>query len=173
MCPENEKPDNPDSDLPDANPVPGNSIIPWQCPDDLSSLSPSQEAAEGPGWETAFSSLSFRQQAALPIIAGSLSLSEAARNSGIGQSTLRRWLNDPEFCQQLDLLRRDASLFAIRKLQAMVPRSISVIVELLGDADPAIRLRAARCVMDYFAQMSKEHDLRADIQELKDALDLI
>ncbi len=172
MSPLNEDPNHPGNDLPDPDGVSGNSMLPWQCPDDLSTLASSWEEEEGPGGEAGFSSLSFRQQAALPIIASSLSLSEAARNSGIGQTTLRRWLNNPEFREELALLRRDASLLALQKLQAMVPRSMAVIAELLDNADAAIRLRAARCVMDYFIQLNQEHVLRAEIQEIKESLDL-
>lgn len=173
MSPENDNPNAPDNDLPGPDVTSGNHMLPWQCPDDLSSLSHSPEDAEGLGGEMGFSSLSFRQQAALPIIASSLSLAEAARNSGIGLSTLRRWLNNPEFCEQLTELRRNASLLAIQKLQAMVPRSISVIAELLDDSDAAIRLRAARCIMDYFLRLNEEYVLRAEIQEIKDTMDLM
>jgi hypothetical protein len=173
MSPQDENPNGPGYDPTDPKITSGNSMLPWQCPDDLSSLSFSGEEGEGHGGEAGSSSLSFRQQAALPIIASSLSLAEAARNSGIGLSTLRRWLNNPEFCEQLALLRRDASLLAIQKLQAMVPRSISVIAEVLDNADPALRLRAARCVMDYFIQLNQEYVLRAEIQELKESLDLM
>ena len=52
------------------------------------------------------SALTFRQQAALPIIACSPTIARAARASGVGESTLRRWLADPAFGDQVACLRR-------------------------------------------------------------------
>ena len=50
------------------------------------------------------SELTFRQQAALPAIA----LAQAARDTGVAERTLRRWLEDPSFRQELDRLRQES-----------------------------------------------------------------
>ena len=56
--------------------------------------------------EIKISELTFRQQAALPRIA--LAQAQAARDAGVAESTLRRWLQDPSFRQELDRLRQES-----------------------------------------------------------------
>ncbi len=56
--------------------------------------------------EIEISELTFRQQAALPRIALAQSLAQAARDTGVAERTLRRWLEDPSFRQELDRFAR-------------------------------------------------------------------
>ena len=58
------------------------------------------------GREIKISELTFRQQAALPRIA--LAQAQAARDAGVAESTLRRWLQDPSFRQEPDRLRQES-----------------------------------------------------------------
>ena len=55
------------------------------------------------------SNLTFPRQAALPIIAASPTISQAARTSGIGESTLRRWLKDDHFLDEMTRLRQESA----------------------------------------------------------------
>ena len=55
--------------------------------------------------EIKISELTFRQQAALPRIA--LAQAQAARDAGVAESTLRRWLQDPSFRQEFDRHRQE------------------------------------------------------------------
>ena len=64
--------------------------------------------------EIDLSALSPRQQAALPIVAGSPTIVQAARAAGVGESTLRRWLTDPAFSNCLAELRRQSANLAVR-----------------------------------------------------------
>ena len=60
------------------------------------------------------SNLTFQRQAALPIIAASPTISQAARTSGIGESALRRWLEDDHFPNELTRLRQKSANLARR-----------------------------------------------------------
>ena len=60
------------------------------------------------GREIEISKLTFRQQAALPRIALARSLAQAARDAGVSERTLRRWLQDPSFRQESYDLARQA-----------------------------------------------------------------
>ena len=64
------------------------------------------------------SALAFRQQAALPIIALAPSIAQAARDSGIAESTLRCWLQDPGFREELTKLRQESAELARQEFQA-------------------------------------------------------
>ena len=60
------------------------------------------------------SNLTFRRQAALPTIAASPTMSQAACPSGIGESTLRRWLEDDHFLGEMTRLRQESANLALR-----------------------------------------------------------
>ena len=116
------------------------------------------------------SSLSRRQQSALPVAAATPTLAQAARSSGIGESTLYRWLEDPLFREELTRLRQEAADLAKRELQGVMLRSVSVLAEALEDPDIAIRLRAARYGMSFAVQISEVEKLKADLHAVEDGL---
>ncbi len=60
------------------------------------------------------SNLTFRRQATLPIIAVSPAISQAARTSGIGESALRRWLEDDHFLDEMTRRRQESANLARR-----------------------------------------------------------
>ncbi len=117
------------------------------------------------------SSLNFRQQAALPVIAAAPSVAQAARDSGVGETTLRRWLDDPAFLEDLIRYRQETAGLARQELQALMLRSVSVIASAMEDPNPAIRLRAARYALSFGFKISEVEKLSEDIQELSDSLE--
>ena len=119
---------------------------------------------------TKISSLPRRQQAALPIIAATPTLAQAARSSGIGESTLYRWLQDDRFRDELTRLRQEAANLAKQELQGVMLRSVSTFAEALEHPDIAIRLRAARYAMSFAIQISEVAQLRADLQGVEEAI---
>ena len=117
-----------------------------------------------------FSSLSHRQQSALPVIAATPTLAQAARSSGIAESTLYRWLEDPHFRDELTRLRQEAADLAKQELRGVMLRSVSVLSDALEHPDIAIRLRAARYGMTFAVQISEVEKLRADLDAVEDGL---
>ena len=101
------------------------------------------------------SDLTFRQQSALPIIAASPSIAQAAGASGIGESTLRRWLEDDKFRDELTRLRQESASLARQELQGLMLRSVSVLADAMDHPDMAIRLRAARYSMSFAVRFAK------------------
>ena len=126
----------------------------------------------GNGREIEKSGLSPRQQSALPIVAASPTLAQAARASGIGQTTLYRWLDDDRFREELTRLREDAADFARHELKGLMLRSVSVLAEALEDPDKAVRLRAARYALSFAARISEAQSLRKEIHDLEQTLPL-
>ena len=119
------------------------------------------------GGENDNSDLTFRQQAALPVIAFSPSIAQAARDSGIGESTLRRWLADPAFSQHLDRMRLDTAQLARQEILGLMPQCASVFADAMRAPDPALRLRAARYALSFIIRVSEVENLNADIQDLE------
>ena len=118
------------------------------------------------------SSLTIRQQSALSIIAASPSVAQAARTSGIGQSTIYRWMEDDDFRGELTRLRRESAELARRELQGLMLRSVSVLADAMEDPDKAVRLRAARYAMSFALRVGEIETLKREIRDLQEALPL-
>ena len=116
------------------------------------------------------SDLTFRQQAALPVIAAAPSLSRAAFAAGIDEKTLRRWLREPLFADRLAAFRRQSAIIAREELNALARRGMAVFAEAMSDPNPAIRVRAARYALSYTVQFSELQNLGAGLEEVKQLL---
>ncbi len=116
----NDRPERPAGTQPKPNPPPN------------PAHEPEWEEMSGNEREVEKSNLTFRRQAALPIIAASPTISQAASTSGIGESTLRRWLEDDHFLDEMTCLRRESANLAHRG----GPRTVNVIWRQLKDPGP-------------------------------------
>ena len=120
--------------------------------------------------EIEFSELPFRQQAALPTIALARSLAQAARDTGVAERTLRRWLEDPSFRQELDRLRQESYDLARQQAQAAMPMCLSILADAaLESPDPALRLRAARYLLSYGVKFVEADNLKERLNAVEDA----
>ena len=113
------------------------------------------------------SRLTPRQQAVLPVLALSPSIAQAARQSGVSERTLRRWLDDPAFHEQLSEIHRESYELARKQLQALVPHLISVLAaEAIENPDPGVRIRAARYALSYAVKFCETDKLNDDLSDL-------
>ena len=113
------------------------------------------------------SGLTPRQQAVLPVLALSPSIAQAARQSGVSERTLRRWLDDPAFREQLSQVHRESYELARKQLQALVPHFISVLAaEAIENPDPGVRIRASRYALSYAVKFSETDRLNDDLSDL-------
>ena len=107
---------------------------------------PVQRGDEPNGTYVPSSHLTRRQILALPILATTPSRAQAARESGISESTLYRWLRDEHFHDELRRLTAEAAERTRQELEDLTFQSVRVLRELMEDSDPMVRLRAARAV---------------------------
>ena len=114
-----------------------------------------------------YSRLTPRQQAALPVVALSPSLAQAARWSGVSESTLRRWQADPAFEELVVRVRQDTSRQAGQEIQSLLPRCVSIFSEAMDSPDLAMRLRAARYVLSLVGRFGESQQLSTDILNLE------
>ena len=120
-----------------------------------------------------FFALTFRQQSALPIVALSPTVAQASRDSGVAERTLRRWLEDPAFHDELDRYRQDSYNLARMQFQASLPDCFSYLAEIAGESDdPAIRIRAIRCMMTFGTKFSEIEEIGARIRDAQEAIEI-
>ena len=115
--------------------------------------------------------LTSRQQGALPVIAAAPTIAQAARDCRLSESTLRRWLRDPVFAEELDLLRQEYAGQVGQQCTGLMLRGMNVLAEAMEDPDPNLRLRAARYALTYSVQLQEAMKLNADIREMRDSFD--
>ena len=87
-------------------------------------------------------SLSDKQLAALPYLVSPKSLSEAARLANVGRTTLYRWMNDPDFREELERRRQEAAELADTELKGLRLKALIVFAESMEDPDPYVRVRS-------------------------------
>ena len=116
--------------------------------------------------------LTERQKAALPYIAAFPNMRQAARAAGIGKSTLYRWMEDESFREEVTRLREAAAQLARVQLQGQMLNAVQVLSDAMDHEDPAIRLRAARYVLQYGLQVGEVERLASDLENLQNSLHL-
>ncbi len=117
-------------------------------------------------------SVAARQQSVLPILASSPSISQAARAVGINRRTLTRWLQDPDFRDQLAELQRQRAELAKGCLQDLSLQAVAGLVEYLQVPNLEMRLKAIRTILEYSGKVGDIQDLKDQIQALETSLPL-
>ena len=113
-----------------------------------------------------------RQRIALSHLTAAPSTSEAARQSGISARTIRRWLQDDDFRQELDHLREEAGELAAVQLQGLMLQSVIVIAEAMKDPSVSVRLHAARTALSYGVRLGQLEKFQQQLEAVEDALPL-
>ena len=108
--------------------------------------------------------LSSRQLLALPILAVAPNRRQAALEAGVSEATLYRWLRNERFRTELDRLTAQAAEFTRSEIESLTRHSFIVLTDLMGDPDPAVRLRASRTVAAMGIQICEADALRRDNQ---------
>ncbi len=110
-----------------------------------------------------------RQELALQAVLSHSTLKEAAAAAGVGDTTLWRYMNDPEFSRRLREARRGAAGHAAVRLQRGASEAVAVLRDLMTNegAPPAARVMAARTVIDYPFRVAEMDDLRGQPGELE------
>ncbi len=117
--------------------------------------------------------LTQRQLTALPHLLRPGSLSVQARHAGVGRTTLYRWLQDENFRECLEWLRKETMRFTQAQLQAMSYKAAAVLDDALDDHDTRIRLQAARLVLDQAHNAQRDQTLHSKVENLIDAVTLM
>ncbi len=134
---------------------------------------PERKEMDGIDRKTKISILNSRQQGALPVIAAAPTIAQAARDCRVSESTIRRWLRDPAFAEELDLLRQEYASQVSQQCLGLLLRGMNVLAESMEDPDGALRLRATRYAMTFAVHLHESMKLNADIREMRNSLESV
>lgn len=116
--------------------------------------------------------LSPRQILALPHLLGPGSATQRARNANISRTTLYRWLDDPDFRNALERLRKEVLHVAEIEAQSMAQDAISVIFELMQSGGQRVRLDAALAALKLAQSARQTERLDRRVENLERAVAL-
>ena len=116
--------------------------------------------------------LTLRQVTALPHLLKPGSLAVQARHAGVHRNTLYRWLQDENFRECLEWLRKETMRFTQAQLQAMSYKAAAVLDEALDDDSARVRIEAARLVLTQAHNAHYGQELERRVENLIDAHNL-
>lgn len=116
-------------------------------------------------------SLSPEQEAAVVALLNETSVARAAAACGVGERTLYRWLDEPQFGEAYRKARRENFKQAMGIAQKYAPTALGVLVTIA--TDPRISAGARVSAAAHVARFSRESieldDLAARVQALERA----
>ena len=113
-----------------------------------------------------------KQDRALVALLAREKIKAAAEESGVGEVTLWRWLQEPGFQSAYRSRRRQMVESAVAQLQADCTVAVRVLREVAEDAQaPAsARVSAAKTILEQSISGVQLTDLQAEVEELKATL---
>lgn len=113
-----------------------------------------------------------RKERALQALLVCRTRSEAARAAGIGESTLREYMKDPEFLSRYREAFGNLLHDAARQAQQSISPALSTLREILEDSEePAqARIQAARSTLEYALRLTEQLDIVSRIQALENVV---
>ena len=109
-----------------------------------------------------------KREEAITALLAQPTIAEAARAVGLGEKTLRRWLQDPEFASAYRAARRQVTENALVALQRAAGKAVATLARNLSAPAPAaVQVRAALGILDQTFKAVELLDLGDEIAELK------
>ena len=110
-----------------------------------------------------------RKEKALQALLVSRTRVEAAATAGIGESTLREYMKDPEFIDRYKQAFGDMVRDATRQAQQTLSPALSTLREIMEDRDEqaSARITAARSVLEYSLRLCEQTDILEQLRDLE------
>jgi hypothetical protein len=108
-----------------------------------------------------------REEAALAALLSEPTIRAAAEKAGIGESTLLRWMSEPEFKARYRASRRSVVESAIGRLQQAATQAVDALTRNLTCGIPPVEVGAARAVLDQALRAVELVDLAERVEQLE------
>jgi AcrR family transcriptional regulator len=103
----------------------------------------------------------------IAALAGGATVRAAARRAGISEATVYRRLRDPEFCQQVTAARADLIEGAMGRTARSMSAAASTLRKLLKAPSDAVKLGAARALLEHGIKLRDSVDHERRLQALE------
>ena len=109
------------------------------------------------------------EERALSALLTSNTKLEAAEKAGITDRTMRRYFENPEFCQRYREAFAGVIEDATRQAQALLMPALSTLQTVMEDEEiPAqARITAAKSIIDYSLKLTEQADILEQLRELE------
>ena len=113
-----------------------------------------------------------RKEKALQALLVSRTRAQAAKAAGIGESTLREYMKDPEFLDRYREAFENLVQDATRQAGQAIAPALSCLREIVEDRGeaPQARIQAARYLVEYALRLGEQCDLLARLERLEAAV---
>ena len=113
-----------------------------------------------------------RKEKALQALLVSRTRTEAAKAAGIGESTLREYMKDPEFLDRYREAFGNLVQDATRQAQQALTLALSTLTEIMENTgeQATARIQAARYLVEYALRLGEQCDLLARLERLEAAV---
>ena len=125
----------------------------------MTQVSPPQDPPEH-----AAPSLTPRQRTAVLAMVCFTSYADAAHRANVGLSTLKRWMKQPEFLDELDRLHGEALDIANAQIQGLMLRAVANLDAAMANSNPNIQLAATRMTLQYGCKLTQLNESRLQAQ---------
>jgi hypothetical protein len=111
--------------------------------------------------------LTATQQRAVLALRSEASVRKAADASGIKERTIYNWLKTPDFDAAYREARREAVKQGIARLQHGTSAAVGVLFNPMANGTPAVKLGAARTVLEMGIKVLEIEDLAVRLEALE------
>jgi hypothetical protein len=109
------------------------------------------------------------QERAIIALLSEPTLRAAASSADISETTLWRWLRDPDFKDAYRKARSDALAQATARLQTLTGAAVEALAEIVGNENvgPHVRLSAASKILEMAYKAAEIDELQARLEKLE------
>lgn len=108
-----------------------------------------------------------KQERVALLLAAGRTQTEAAAEAGVAVKTIQRWREDPRFIHKVSWLRSELLANGLGKLSDATVEAADVLRGLLKSNNEAIRLAAARSVLQVSNELRKTVETEELVEELQ------
>lgn len=110
-----------------------------------------------------------RKERALRSLLVCRTRAEAAQAAGIGESTLREYMKDPEFTKRYEAAFADMVRDAAQQAKQTLSPALSTLREIMEDTDEPTqaRITAARSILEYSLKLTEQTDILEQLRALE------
>jgi hypothetical protein len=111
--------------------------------------------------------LTAKQEKAIVALLDKPTIREAALSLNIGEATLWRWLQEPEFQRAYRAARRQVVEHSISELQAATSDAVAALKRNLTCGNQSVEVRAAQIILEQSVKAVELVDLAERVEELE------